>query len=163
MITTGVPYLLGINGGGGIHAVRDARQAIEFKGYQSPAVVVQFAGSSLETPTTRVQSAAIYYEYLHFWLTTVNASFNQEGSGRLGGTQIIGDPGSYAMISDLRLALYGKEFSAATIWQDGAVRPVKVYPADPPIDILGYNVAPDPSRIFYRMKVKTTWAIVAPR
>lgn len=159
LITAAAPYLIGA-GGGGIHPVRDAAQALSFKGYVAPAVVLALSGFSLKNNDTKVQGGqALYEEWLLWDITTVNGSFDLEGSGRNEG-QVDGDPGAYTLITDLRLGLYGKSFSAATPWSGGAMRAVHVFPDQPPVAL--WSVSPNvenPDQMHYRLRVKTSWSI----
>lgn len=153
-------YLLTENGGGGIHAVRDPKQAFEYAGYMPPAVVVMFAGTQLRSADTKVQGGALYQEELLFDLTTVNASFDLEGDGSA--TDVVpGDPGALVMISDIRNALYGKTFQAPDVWTvETPMRTSKIFPRNPPVTILGASV-PDANRIYYRLLLRTTSVINA--
>jgi hypothetical protein len=157
-----ITYVRPLQGGGGVHGVRLPREAINFGGYSSPAIVMAFTGSTLGSQKSDTIGGCVFEEEFHFELYAINSSFDTEGEGRIEG-QTPGDPGSYPLITDIRLATYGKSFGVVPPWPGSGPGPtmVKVFPANPPVVRWDLRPKDDPNLVIYRLNVRTTWLINA--
>jgi hypothetical protein len=158
-----IPYLDPKNGGGGINPTRQPRDLINLAGVNAPAIVLAFTGSTLGQAKSDAIGACVFEEHFHWELYLVNSSFDLSGSGRIEG-QIDGDVGSFPLITDTRISLYGKPFNVISPWpkSNGQALGVKVFPTNPPIQ--RWDLSPkgdDPNKIIYRLNVRSTWLINA--